>query len=347
MSTSPDTVGQRRGDSAAAPSGAARTGSGGGALTGPPTRRRRPRGPRLARLQRTFDRRLLPPLLLAPALLIIFGLVGYPVLRTFWLSFHDAGLAAMVSGEMAFVGIDNYVTIVTDAHYRRVFLVTAVFGLACVIGTMVLGVGVALLLNRPFRGRILLGVLVLLPWAMPRVAAATIWQWMFHDQYGVVNWLLTTLGMTQFEGFAWFISPLRAFVAIGVVVVWQSFPFVALSILAALQSIPTDVVEAARLDGATATQRLRHITLPMIKPVLVVMVIISTIWNFKVFDQVFIMTEGGPARSTEVLSIATWREAFTRLDFGLASALAIAMFLILTLVTVVYVRAIRDDEELR
>ena len=296
--------------------------------------------------QQRFDRTLLPPLLLAPALLIIFGLVGYPVLRTFWLSFHDAGLAAMVSGEMEFVGLDNYVTVLSDPHYRRVFLVTAVFGLACVVGTMGLGVGVALLLNQPFKGRVVLGVLVLLPWAMPRVAAATIWRWMFHDQYGVVNWLFTTFGFSNFEGFAWFVSPLRAFIAIGVVVIWQSFPFVALSVLAALQSIPQDVVEAARLDGASPLQRLRHITLPMIKPVLLVMVIISTIWNFKVFDQVFVMTEGGPARSTEVLAIATWREAFTRLDFGLASALAIAMFFILTLVTIVYVRAIRDDEEL-
>lgn len=308
--------------------------------------RRRPPRWRERSWRRRFDQTLLPPLLLAPALLIIFGLVGYPVLRTLWLSFHDAGLAALVSGQMEFVGLDNYLTIVTDAHYRRVFLVTAVFGLLCVAGTMMLGVGVALLLNQPFRGRVLLGILVLLPWAMPRVAAATIWRWMFHDQYGVVNWFFVKLGLEQFDGFAWFVQPTRAFTAIGIVVVWQSFPFVALSVLAALQSIPQDVVEAARLDGASPTQRLRHITLPMIKPVLVVMVIISTIWNFKVFDQVYVMTEGGPARSTEVLAIATWREAFTRLDFGLGSALAIAMFLILTLVTIVYIRAVRDDEEI-
>lgn len=342
MSTPPDAAGVRRADTAAVGSGVASGGS-----RGPWLRRRRPGGPhRRAGRQRRFDAHVLPWLLLLPALLLIFGLVGYPVLRTLWLSFNDAGLAAIVSGEMEFVGLDNYATLVTDAHYRRVFLVTAVFGLSCVAATMVIGVGVALLLNQRFRGRIVLGVLVLLPWAMPRVAAATIWRWLFHDQYGVVNWSLAAIGLEQFDGFAWFVRPLPAFTAIGVVVVWQSFPFVAISVLAALQSIPDDVIDAAKIDGAGPAQRLRHVTLPMIKPVLLVMVVISTIWDFKVFDQVFVMTQGGPARSTEVLAITTWREAFTQLDFGLGSALAMAMFLILTVVTVVYVRLIREDEEL-
>jgi len=169
---------------------------------------------------------------------------------------------------------------------------------------------------------------------------------MFHDQYGVVNWALVNVGFDRFDGFSWFIRPLWAFTAIGVVVVWQSFPFVAISVLAALQSISQDVIDAARIDGATPLQRLRFITLPMIKPVLLVMVVISTIWDFKVFDQVYVMTEGGPARSTEVLAITTWREAFTQLNFGLGSALAMAMFAILAVVTIIYVRLIRDDEEL-
>jgi ABC-type sugar transport system permease subunit len=296
--------------------------------------------------RRRFDDNVLPIFLVAPALLLIFGLVGYPVLRTLWLSFHHAGLAALVTGEMDFAGLDNYATLVTDPQYRRVFLVTAVFGLSCVAATMLVGVGVALLLNQRFKGRVLLGILVLLPWAMPRVAAATIWRWMFHDQYGVVNWALVNVGFDRFDGFSWFIRPLWAFTAIGVVVVWQSFPFVAISVLAALQSISQDVIDAARIDGATPLQRLRFITLPMIKPVLLVMVVISTIWDFKVFDQVYVMTEGGPARSTEVLAITTWREAFTQLNFGLGSALAMAMFAILAVVTIIYVRLIRDDEEL-
>ena len=331
MSASTTTSGSRRGRN-----------SRGGPDVGTPVL---PGGPRRFTRQ-WFDNRALPWLLLAPALLLIFGLVGYPVVRTFYLSFHEAGLASLVSGDMDFIGLDHYRHIIGDPHLRRVFLVTVVFGLSCVVATMVLGVAVALLLNRPFKGRWVLGVLVLLPWAMPRVAAATVWQWLFHDQYGLVNWVLVQLGLEGFDGYAWFISPLPAFFAIGVVVVWGAFPFVAISVLAGLQSVPDEVLEAARIDGATAGQRLRLVILPMLKPLLLVLVVISTIWDFKVFDQIYVMTQGGPARSTEVLAIATWREAFTQLNFGLGSALAMAMFVILTAITIVYIRMIREEEGL-
>jgi ABC-type sugar transport system permease subunit len=291
-----------------------------------------------------FERRALPMLLVLPAFLLIFGLVFYPVLRTLWLSFTDAGLDSLVSGEVDFVGLENYAEIVTDAHLQRVFLVTAVFGLSCVLCTMLLGLAVALLLNQSFKGRVLFGVLILLPWAVPRVGAAIVWRWMFNDQYGIVNWSLSSIGLRFFDGFAWLNSALPAFVAIGVVVVWQSFPFVALSLLAGLQSIPPEVIEAAKLDGATSFQRLRLVILPMLKPLILVLVVISTIWDFKIFDQVYVMTGGGPARSTEVLEIATWREAFTQLDFGLGSALAIALFVVLVLITALYIRLIREEE---
>jgi ABC-type sugar transport system permease subunit len=287
---------------------------------------------------------VLPWLLLTPALVLIFALIGYPVLRTAWLSFTDADLGSLMTGDHSFVGIDNYRAALTDAHTRTVTIATIVFGLSCVVGTMVLGLAVALLLNRPFPGRTLLGVIVLLPWAMPRVAAATVWQWLFHDQYGIVNWFLVTIGFGNFAGQAWFNQRLSAFIAIGVVVVWQSFPFVALALLAGLQSISTDVIEAARIDGAGPWQALRFITLPMLKPLLLVLIVISTIWDFKVFDQIYVMTGGGPAQQTEVLSITTWREAFIRFDFGTASTLAMLMFLILTVVTIVYIRLIREEE---
>lgn len=304
-------------------------------------------GPVIGRSWRKrFDDRILPWLLLVPAFALIFGLVGYPIARTLWLSFREAGLASLGGGESAFVGTDNYLLLLTDPLYRQVFVTTAVFGLLCVAGTMLLGVSTAFLLNQPLPGRRLLLLLVLLPWAMPRVAGATVWQWIFHDQYGIVNWLLVTVGVESFDGYAWFASRIPAFVAIGTVVVWGSFPFVAISMLAGLQSVPTEVLEAARIDGASPWQRTRYVTLPLLKPLLLVLTVISTIWDFKVFDQVYVMTQGGPARSTEVLAITTWREAFTRYNFGQASALAIALFVILTLITVVYIRMVREDEGL-
>jgi ABC-type sugar transport system permease subunit len=303
-----------------------------------------PRGGRSWR--KRFDHGILPWLMLTPALVLIFGLVGYPIVRTLWLSFRDAGLEAVGGGESPFVGLANYTALLTDPLYRQVFVTTAVFGLLCVAGTMLLGVSAAFLLNQPLPGRRLLLLVYLLPWAVPNVAGATIWQWLFHDQYGVVNWLLVSAGLASFEGFAWFVSRVPAFIAIGTVVVWTSFPFVAISMLAGLQSVPADVLEAARIDGATAWQRVRFVTLPLLKPLLLVLTAISTIWDFKVFDQVYVMTQGGPARSTEVLAITTWREAFTRYNFGQASALAIALFVILTAITVIYIRLVREEEGL-
>ncbi len=291
-----------------------------------------------------FEKKLLPWLLLAPAGLIIFGLLVYPVTQTFWLSFREAGLSFLVTGESRFVGLDNYLELLGDPQLRRVMVTTIFFGLACVAGTMGTGLGVALLLDQRFRGRGLLAVLVLLPWAMPRVAAGIVWRWLFHDQYGFVNWVLAGVGAASFESFAWFNERLPAFVAIGVVVVWQSFPFVALALAAGLASIPPEVREATRVDGASAFQQLRYIILPMLKPLLLVLLVVSTIWDFKIFDQVYVMTQGGPARSTEVVAIAVWREAFARLNLGTAASLAMVLFVILAAVTALYVRVVQAKE---
>lgn len=305
-----------------------------------------PPGPIRARWNRRwFERRALPLVLVAPAAIVIFGVVLYPLVRTLWLSAHEAGLMSLVTGDMDFVGVQNFVELVRDAHLRMVFTQTALFGLACVAGTMALGLAVALLLNQRFPGRTLLGILVLLPWAVPPVAATIVWKWMFNDQYGIVNWALAGVGFEMFAGYPWFNARLPAFFVIWVVVVWQSFPFVAIALLAGLQSIPEEVHEAAEIDGAGPWQRLRLITLPILKPLVLILLVISTIWNFKIFDHVMVMTGGGPARQTEVIVVTVYREAFTRLNFGMGSALAVALFLVLALLTVFYVRVAREEEE--
>jgi ABC-type sugar transport system permease subunit len=225
---------------------------------------------------------------------------------------------------------------------RRSALATVLFGLACVVATMVVGVAVALLLNRRFRGRGLLGVLVLLPWAIPHVAASFVWRWLFHDQYGFVNWALSRLPLVDFRGNAWFNDWPSAFFVIGLVVVWQSFPFVSIALLAGLQTIPSDVIDAAKVDGAGGWQQLWRIRMPMLKPLLVVLIVISTIWDFKIFDQVFVLTGGGPARRTEILAISVHR-AREQLEFGLGSALAMVLFVILVAVTIAYIRLAREE----
>ena len=296
--------------------------------------------------RRWFDNRMLPVLFLAPATVFIFGLTIWPVLQALHLSFTSADLGTLMTGEHEYIGFENYANVVTSSQLRGVFVVTALFGFACVIATMVMGIGTALLLNQRFAGRWLLAVMVLLPWAVSNVAAGIVWKWMFDDQYGVVNWGLSTIGLGGFAGFPWFNHQLSAFLAIGVVVVWQSFPFIALCMLAGLQSLSEEVLDAARVDGASPWQLLRRIILPILKPLILVLVVISTIWDFKIVDQEFVMTGGGPARATELVAITTWREAFTQHDFGLSSALAMALFVVISLVIVAYLWLIRDDEDL-
>jgi N,N'-diacetylchitobiose transport system permease protein len=285
-----------------------------------------------------FENRVLPWLLVAPAAVVVFGLVLYPLARTVWLSFRAAGLSFLVSGRSRFVGLDNYADLVGDPHLRRVLLTTIGFGLACVAATLAVGLAVALLLDQRFRGRALLAVLVLLPWAVPRVAAGTVWRWLFDDQFGLINWALP-----GFDGHAWFNSRGWAFLAVGVVVVWQAFPFVALALLAGLQAIPPEVKEAARVDGAGPWHQLFYVTLPLLRPLLLTLVVVETIWDFKVFDQVFVMTNGGgPARSTEVAAITVYR-AIARRQLGSAAAMAVALFLVLLALTLVYTRLAREE----
>jgi N,N'-diacetylchitobiose transport system permease protein len=295
------------------------------------------------RLAGGWSRHALAIALVAPAALIVGGLVGYPLVRTIWLSFTDTGLADLVEGTGEWVGLENFREVFADEAVRRALINTVVFGTVAVAVTMAFGMAVALLLNQRFRGRALLTVLVILPWAMPAIAASSVWKWMFNDQYGLVNWVLVRLGASGFEDYSWFTDRLPAFAAILVVVVWQSYPFVTLAILAGLQTLPADVLDAAKVDGATAWQRLRHVTLPLLKPIIAVIAVISTIWNFKIFDQVYVLAAGVPERATDTAAVAAYRLAFASSEFGLGSALAVVLFAILLAVTFVYLRLMREQ----
>ncbi|MER7277946.1 sugar ABC transporter permease [Dactylosporangium sp. NPDC000244] len=306
------------------------------ATQGAPRERRSPRGPR------GFERRFLPWGFLTPLLAVIAGAVGYPVVRTIWLSFHDGEY--LQSGP--FVGLRNYRDIFADPNYTAALLRTTLFAVAVVATTILLSLAIALVLDAAPRAARVLSVIVLLPWAMPRVASGIVWKWMFDDQYGVVNWLLVHwFGLDSFDGYSWFSTGTPAMVAITVAVVWHSVPFVAVSLFAGLRGTHGEVVEAARVDGASAWQILRRIRLPMIRPLLVVMTTISTIWAYQSFDHFLVMTTppGGPDHSTEVLSLLTWLEAFAQLDQGSAAAMAVVLFLMLAAVSVLYVRLNRED----
>jgi ABC-type sugar transport system permease subunit len=214
-----------------------------------------------------------------------------------------------------------------------------------VIGSMVAALLIALVLNSGLPGMKLLTVLVVLPWAMPRVSAAILWKWAFDSQYGVVNWLLSSLGLSMFDDYGWFNSGNSALVVVAVAIIWAKIPFLAIAMLAALKSVPGDIVEAARLDGASAFKVLLRIKVPVMRPVIIVLFVLATIQAFQAFDHIYVMTvpPGGPNHSTEILSLLTYLEAFAFLEGGMGSALAMLTFAVLAVVTALYVRLQREE----
>ncbi|GAA0438908.1 sugar ABC transporter permease [Acrocarpospora corrugata] len=304
---------------------------------GAPRRARPPRRPRFRRLAGYG----LPSLLIAPLLAVVVGVVGYPIVRTVWLSFHEG--ENLISGP--FNGLDNYTALFADPYFVSALIRTTVFAIVCVACTLLISLTVALVLDAGSWMAKIVTVIVLLPWAMPRVASGIVWKWIFNDQYGIANWLLVSLGFDRFQGFAWFNSGFTSLVAITIAVVWHSVPFIAISMLAGLRSTRGEVLEAARVDGAGFMQSLLRIRLPMMKPLLTILGVMSTIFAYQSFDHFLVMTTppGGPSHSTEVLSLLTWLQAFTVLDQGAAAAMAVVTFVLLAAITAVYVRLSKED----
>ncbi len=288
----------------------------------------------------------LPYGLVLPAAVLLGLSLGYPLVRQVVLSFHDYGLAQQFGRPADFVGVDNYQALVTDAYLWKVLLRTVVFCLVNAGVTMVLGMGVALLM-RLMSGpvRLLVQGGLLLAWAMPVVASLTVWQWLFDTRYGVVNWTLTRLG-ADYEGHSWLLEPLSFFFVATVIVVWMSVPFVAFTAYAALTQVSEDLTEAAELDGASSRQRLRHVVLPSIRPVLLIIGLLQVIWDLRVFTQIYVLQKaGGVTRDTNLLGTYIYRLGIGGGDFGTAAAVAMFMLALTVLLTAPYVRTMLRNEE--
>ncbi|MCX3308471.1 sugar ABC transporter permease [Pantoea vagans] len=272
--------------------------------------------------------------LLAPMLLVMLLLTAWPLLRTIWLSFTDAALIG--SGETpAWIGLENYFYALSDPDFRASIWRTLYFTLVSVTFEGVIGVLVALLLNQKFVGRNVLRVLVILPWALPTIVNAMMWRLNFNPDYGSINALLSQLGII--DGYrSWLGSPDVALNAVMFADIWKNYPLVTLLVLAALQSIPEDLFEAARLDGASAWRRFRAITFPAIVAPLGVALVLRTIDAFKIFDIIYVMTRGGPVDSTKTLSFFVYQESFSYLRAGSGAAYAILMTLMCALLITLY-----------
>ncbi|KGD71411.1 carbohydrate ABC transporter permease [Pantoea vagans] len=272
--------------------------------------------------------------LLAPMLLVMLLLTAWPLLRTIWLSFTDAALIG--SGETpAWIGLENYLYALSDPDFRASIWRTLYFTLVSVTFEGIIGVLVALLLNQKFVGRNVLRVLVILPWALPTIVNAMMWRLNFNPDYGSINALLSQLGII--DGYrSWLGSPDAALNAVMFADIWKNYPLVTLLVLAALQSIPEDLFEAARLDGASAWRRFRAITFPAIVAPLGVALVLRTIDAFKIFDIIYVMTRGGPVDSTKTLSFFVYQESFSYLRAGSGAAYAILMTLMCALLITLY-----------
>lgn len=296
---------------------------------------------RLPQRSKWFDLsdRALAVLLLAPAAVLLSLIIVYPVGRLIYTSFFSLSLTSGLPAE--FVGIDNYRAMIDDPVFWQTLWNTVLITIITVPGALLVGLGLALLANLPFGMQWPVRLSLLIPWALPLSFAGLIFAWFFHSEYGVVNDALNRLG---FGGIIWFNSPNWAFATICLTIIWKTSSFMALMILAGLQTIPRSLYEAADVDGAGRIRQFFEITLPLLKPSIVVALIFRTITALQTFDIPFMMTGGGPGTSTATLAMYIHQNTVSFLDLGYGSALAVVMFALSMIVTAVYLRIIRTKE---
>ena len=263
-----------------------------------------------------------PVLLLVPALAAIAAVSIYPVILGLWLSLRDTTLA---SPEDTFVGLANYQRILSDSQFWNAWAHTMEFTTASTLLETLIGLVIALILTERFLGRGIVRAAMLVPWAIPTVVTSKMFGWLFDGQNGVVNYLLRSFGLIQHH-VNWYGSPDTALWTIVIADVWKTTPFMALLLLAGLQTIPHSLSEAALIDGAGPWQRFWCVRLPLLAPTLLIAAMFRALDAFRIFDLVYVLTGGGPADSTEVLSTMTYKNLFSALQFGYGSALSTAMF---------------------
>jgi ABC-type sugar transport system permease subunit len=279
--------------------------------------------------------------LLLPSVIVVFAIVIYPIGRTLYTSLHDVN--SPFPGSYPFVGLQNYTDALGNADFWSAVGRTAYFTIVSTGLELVFGIGIALLLYAPLRGRWLFRTIVVLPWALPTIVNAALWRYVFNAQYGVLNAVLTQLHITD-HYHAWLTSQSFALNAVIFADVWKNTSLVAFILLAGLTTIPRQLYESARLDGASAFRTFLTITLPLLRPAIVIVLVLRTIEAFKVFDIIYVMTRGGPANGTQSVTLYTYQQAFSNELFGYGSALAYLIVLFILGFAVIYIRAIRRDQ---
>jgi multiple sugar transport system permease protein len=281
-------------------------------------------------------------LLVAPAVLLLMTLTLYPVLYGAWISVFNKH---SFFPEQTFVGPGNYAYVLTDPQFWDSVRLGSIYALSSIVLQIVLGVTAALVVNETFPGRNIVRSILIFPYVVPTVLAVILWKWLLNSQFGLVNYLLEDAGLIgqpiSWMGKDWIMTSLI------LVSVWQFFPFVMLAVLARLQSIPHELHEAAAIDGANALQRFVHVTLPQLKSVLFVVILLRSIWMFTKFDTPWLMILGGGAETyIRTLPVYTYQRTFAYYEAGIGSAMAVLMFLMLVVITAIYFRLFKREEAL-
>ncbi|GAA3492197.1 sugar ABC transporter permease [Streptomyces cremeus] len=289
---------------------------------------------------------LTPYLLLLPPVAAVLVFLGWPLVKNVLISFQNLNMRQLIQHLTEWNGTDNYGDVLSSEEFWNVTGRSIAFTAANVVLIMVIGTLVGLLLVRlGKRMRVVLMIGLVLAWAMPVVAATTVYQWLFAQRFGVVNWVLDALGFHSMADYNWTGSQLSTFFVIMVLIVWQSIPFVALNLYAASTTIPKELYEAAALDGAGAWKSFTQVTLPFLKPFLFATTFLEIIWVFKAFVQVYAINAGGPDRLTEILPVYAYIEGMGNQHFGMGSAISVLTILILLLLTAYYLRIVLKQEE--
>lgn len=301
------------------------------------------------RAARAFaDRRLPAFLLMTPAGLLLVAVTFIPLAVMAWMAFTDYDKRSLFTGAYEIVGFQQFIDILGDPDFWASFFRTIWFTAALVIGSMLIGVAISHLMTRLGSVmRMVVTIALIFTWAMPNVAASLVWNWLFQPEYGVVNWFLTQLRIFgDMTATNWGYDTGLAFTSIWLLVVWQAVPFIALTIYAAETQVGQEYIEAARLDGASERTIYFNVTLPFLKPTILLVTILSVIWDFNVFNQIWLVSGGGPDGTTETLGVFTYVTAFVSLEMGTGAALALITALLLAGLTSIYIRhLIRSGED--